>query len=235
MRSLFVTMSVVVLMAGTTAYAQTPTSSSEPSINAAGRAEVRIKPTRAIVHFTVQAKGATAAIAASENARLVASTIRALTAAGRRADDISNSLYNVGVDHDNRGKPIGFVATNGLRVAVANIDDIGRVIDAGLGGGATQVTSTQYLGEGMEEARRTALKTAVDEARRDAEAMAVAGGGQLGRLLSLTSAGPIGAPIRDGYMETVVATAAAYPTSIRPNDLTVVAVASGRWEFVAKR
>ena len=235
MRSLFVTMSFAVCAAATTAYAQTPTISSEPSINASARAEVRVRPTRAIVSFTVQAKGETAARAASENARLVASTIRALNAAGRKAEDISNSLYNVGVDHDNRGKPIGFVATNGIRVEVPNIEDVGRVIDAGLAGGATQVASTQYIGAGMEEARRNALKAAVDEARKDAEAMAAAGGGQLGKLLNLTSGGTVGAPIREAYLTSAVATGAMVPTDIRPSDLVVIAVASGRWEFIAKR
>jgi uncharacterized protein YggE len=187
------------------------------------------------VNFIVQARGQTAARAASENSRLVASTMQALAAAGRKPGDISNSQYNVGVDYDGKGKPGGFLASNTIRVEVANIEDIGRVIDAGLAGGATQVASTQYLGDGMEEARRNALKAAVDEARQDAEAMAAAAGGQLGRLLSLTSAGTGGPPIGDAYLASAVATGGLIPTVIRPGDLVVAAAASGRWEFVPKK
>ena len=208
----------------------------EPSLNASGRGEVRLKPTRAVINFTVQGKASTAALAAAENAKLVAATMKALTGAGLKSNEISNSSYNVVPDYDvtlSGRKQIGFVASNGIRVEVANIAEVGKIIDAGLAGGATQVASAQYSGEKMEDARRSALRIAVEEARSDAEAMAAAAGGQLGRLLSLTSSGTAANP-RDFELARV-ATSAYGGLSISPNDLTVVAVATGRWEFIARR
>ena len=224
-----------VMLAGA-ASAQVAPLPQEPSLNAAGRGEVRVKPTRAVINFTVQGKAATAALAAAENARLVAATMKALAAAGLKSDQISNSSYNVVPDYEfsaNSRKQIGFVASNGIRVEVVNIADVGKIIDAGLSGGATQVASAQYSGEKMDEARRNALRIAVEEARRDAEAMAAAAGGELGRLLSLTSSSATPNP-RDFEMARV-AMGTAGGTAISPNDLTVVAIASGRWEFIPRR
>lgn len=236
MRSLMHVLPVSLALLTSAAAAQTGPVPSEPSLNAFGRGEVRVKPTRAIIHFTVQGRGATAALAAAENASLVAGTMKALAAAGLKPDAISNNSYNVGPDYEFSSagrKQNGFVASNGIRVEVSRLADLGKIIDAGLGGGATQVSSAQYSGEKMEEARRDALKIAVDEARRDAEAMAAAAGGQLGRLLSLTSSGAMPNPREVELGRVAMSTVGG--TAISPNDLTVVATASGRWEFIARK
>jgi uncharacterized protein YggE len=85
----------------------------------------------------------------------------------------------------------------------------------------------------MDEARRTALKAAVEQARHDAEAMAAAAGGELGRLVFLTSGLVQGFP--DRGIELGGGTVAARATEIRPADLTVSAFATGRWEFVTRK
>jgi uncharacterized protein len=208
----------------------------EPQVSASGRGEVQIKPTRATLYFTVQGKAETAALAASKNAALVATTMKALLAAGLRSENITNANYSVAPDYEfstTGRKQIGFVASNGIRVELPNITDVGKVIDAGLAGGATQVTSAQYSGDKMDEARRTALKAAVEQARRDAEAMASAAGGELGRLVFLSSGLVQGFP--DRSFEVAGGTVAARATEIRPADLTVAAVATGRWEFIGRK
>jgi uncharacterized protein YggE len=208
----------------------------EPQVTASGRGEVQIKPTRATLYFTVQGKAETAALAASKNAELVAATMKSLLAAGLRSENITNANYSVAPDYEfstTGRKQIGFVASNGIRVELANIADVGKVIDAGLAGGATQVTSAQYSGDKMDEARRTALKAAVEQARHDAEAMAAAAGGELGRLVFLTSGLVQGFP--DRGIELGGGTVAARATEIRPADLTVSAFATGRWEFVTRK
>jgi uncharacterized protein len=223
------------LLSGSVAAQEMPGS---PQISATGRGEVRVKPTRATIYFTVQGKSTTAALAAAQNAKLVASTIRALTAAGLKADDISNSAYNVMPDYEfsaSGRKQIGFVASNGIRVEVGNISEIGRIIDAGLSGGATQVASAQYSGDRMNDARRDALKEAVEEARRDAETMAAAAGGALGRLMMVTSGAPAMPMQRDVNYEVAMASSAGGSTSIRPNELIVAAITSARWEFIPRK
>ena len=220
---------------GTMLSAQVPPA--EPQVSASGRGEVQIKPTRAILNFTVQGKAETAALAASKNAQLVAATMKSLLAAGLRAENITNANYSVAPDYDfttTGRKQIGFVASNGIRVEVANIADVGKVIDAGLAGGATQVAAAQYSGDKMDEARRTALKSAVEQARHDAEAMAAAAGGELGRLVFLSSGLVQGFPDRSTDL-VAGGTVAARAMEIRPGELTVSAIATGRWEFITRK
>lgn len=213
----------------------------EPQISATGRGEVRVKPTRAVIVFTVQARGETAAVAAAENAKLVAGTIRSLSSAGAKSEDISNPGYNVAPDYEfttTGRKQNGFVATNSIRVEIPKIADVGRIIDAGLSGGATQVGSAQFLGDRMEDSRRAALKLAVQAAKDDAEIMADAAGGRLGRLLSVTGggvSGPLeGGMVRGGLASSAPASVSA-PTSIALPDLTVVSTATARWEFIPRK
>lgn len=206
-------------------------------IATSGRGEIRMPPTRAIVLFTVENFARNAAAAASDNARTSQATIAALKSAGMRDADISNGGYSVNQDFEkgDRLKPRGFNARNVVRVEVSPIANVGKVIDAALEAGASNVLPIQFMGGDLSTVRRDALKSAVVEARRDAEALAEAAGGSLGRLLSMTSG--IGQPTYRGEMVALASgSATGYtPTDLRPGDLTVSAIASGRWEFLPRR
>jgi uncharacterized protein YggE len=82
------------------------------------------------------------------------------------------------------------------------------------------------------------LKNAAAEARRDAEVLADAAGGSLGRLLSMSS-GNLNPGTSLRSLESVMVTGAGSssytPTELRPGDLMVSAIASGRWEFLPRR
>jgi len=233
------------LFLSTPAPGQTATAGQEvptqPQISATGRGEVRVKPTRAVIVFTVQGRGETAAAAATENARLVAATIRSLSSAGAKSEDVSNPGYNVAPDYEytpTGRKQNGFVANNSIRVEIPKIADVGKIIDAGLAGGASMVGSTQFLGDKMEDSRRAALKLAVQAAKDDAEIMADAAGGRLGRLLSVTGGGVSG-PVQGGMLREAMAggmvASSSVPTSIALPDLTVVSTATARWEFIPRK
>ncbi len=111
------------------------------------------------------------------------------------------------------------------------IADVGKIIDAALSAGATQVNGVQFLRSNVQESRRSALALAVAEARRDAEALAEAAGGTLGGLIYLTS-GFATLPQSFEYRTIVpTSTMLAPNTPIMPGDLTVTAVANARWLF----
>ena len=102
---------------------------------------------------------------------------------------------------------------------------------------ATEVSGVQFLASNTDDARRTAMTEAVRQARADADAMARAAGGTLGRLIVLNSGG-ISQPFYNagGNVQIRGATLASdtgNPTTIVPGDLTVTAQVFGRWEFVA--
>ena len=210
-----------------------------PDIATIGRGEISIRATHAILTVMVENNASSAATAGGENARLVASTMKSLRAAGVKDAELTNGGYSLNQDFENgdRRRPRGFVARNSIRIDVPRVDEVGKLIDAALAGGATLVSPIQYLGNDMSNARRDALKAAVAEATRDAQTLAEAAGGTLGRLISMSTG--IGNPVYPRLGSEVVATSLAssgFPeTSIRPNDIIVTAMASGRWEFVPRR
>jgi uncharacterized protein YggE len=233
------TFAFVVLAASTIANAGTAqlsagASAREPEVAAIGRGETHLAPTFAIIMLAVSTRAGSATEAASQNAAKVASTMRALREAGVAAEDVSNEGYNVEQAYNEKSQRVGFTARNSLRVRVPAVDQVGRILDAAIGGGATDISSVLFGAERMEDARRTAMTEAVRQARADAEVIALAAGGRLGRLISLSTNS--GLPPGYGpypYMEARLTSAvASAPTVVSPRDLVVTAQASGRWEFV---
>jgi uncharacterized protein YggE len=132
--------------------------------------------------------------------------------------------------------PVEFLARNSVRATVRRTDDVGKVIDAALGAGATSIASVQFSSPTTDEARGSALSMAVAQAQRDANILAKASGGTLGRLLSMTSSGsPVmaGGFAGDAYsFDREMAMSTAFPTMINARDLTVAVSVFGRWEFI---
>jgi uncharacterized protein YggE len=207
-----------------------------PEIVAAGRGDTTIAPTSAAFTVSVTTRAATAAQAASENAKRLASTLGWLRSQGLAATDITTAGYSVGQHfEEERGRPTpaGFIARNTLRVEVRRLDDLGKIIDAALTGGATEISTPQFLSTNLPEGRRAALAEAVREARADAEAIARAAGGSIGRLISANS-GVSGPMVREAYDGMVLQArmAGGIPTNIMPRDLGVSAQVTVRWEFI---
>jgi hypothetical protein len=229
----------------------TPAQARIPEITASGRGEVPITPDRATVLVSVESRASAASAAANENATKMAAVLKALRSSGLAESDITTSSYTVGQDPRSfRITPTGpeaagppqFLARNTIRAAVRRTSDLGKVIDAALAAGASSIASVQFSSPTTDEARRNAISLAVSQAQKDADALARASGGTLGRLLSMSSAGP--APFPTSYasdtyfpMEAAVAggSAAFYSTMINPRDLTVTVSVFGRWEFVPGR
>jgi uncharacterized protein len=195
---------------------------------------VRVAPDIARLQITVETRSSSANVAAADNAARLDRTVAAVRAAGIDSAQINTSGYSVGVNYDRKGEPAGFIVRNGLRIEVRRIADVGKSIDAALGAGATQVNGVQFLRKDVQDSRRAAIALAVAEARRDAEILAQAAGGTLGRLIYVTSGfGQL--PTNFEYQTAVVTSATVPGTPIMPGDLTVTAVANARWQFVPRQ
>jgi uncharacterized protein YggE len=197
-----------------------------------------LAPDLAYVVVGVTTQSQSAIETASENARRIAAIISALRALGltdqqvRTAGYSLSQLYEYPKNQEPRLK--GFTARNTLRAEVRRLDDVGKTIDAAISSGATDVSSIQFSASNTEEARRTALSDAVRQARNDAEAMARAAGGTLGRLISVASGG-VAVPGNYAYQSVMLTAAmspAPPPTPIVPGELSVIAQVSTRWEFL---
>lgn len=208
-----------------------------PQISVAARGEMRVNPDRATIQVSVQTRGATAAAAASENATKQKAVFDALRALGLGSDQLSTINYNVYPEmrYEPNKEPvvIGYNVTNTLLVDVKKLPQVGPVIDAALSKGANMITSLQFYASNTEDARRTAIASAVRKARLDADAAAAAAGGSVGGLLEV-SVGAYYAPPPRPMVMAQAKMADAAETTINPGEQTLSVDVNTRWRFVSK-
>jgi len=227
------------------AAAQTPSptaSAREPEITAGGRGEVRLAPSYAYVLVGVTTQSQNAGETASENASRTAATISAMRALGLTEQQVTTAGYSLSPTYEypknSQPKLAGFTARNTVRAEVRHLEDLGKVIDAAVSAGATDISSIQFLASSTVDARQNALAEAVKNAREEAAAIARAAGGTLGRLIAVNSGGITQPGYREAYQGVMLtsssmAPAPPPPTPIVPGELSVVAQVFTRWEFVA--
>jgi uncharacterized protein YggE len=210
-----------------------------PQIAVVGRGEVKVSPDRATLQISVQTRAATAAAAAAENANKQQSVLAALRALGFTNDQLSTINYNVYPEqrYDQGKEPVitGYNVTNTILVEVRKLTQVGPAIDAALSHGANMITSLQFYASNTEAARRTAIGTAIEKARADAEAAARAAGGSLGSLLEINVGAYAPPPPRPLMMGRLTAGAAQADTPINPGEETLSVEVSTRWRFIAAR
>jgi uncharacterized protein len=209
-----------------------------PDIETVGTAERRVAPDRATVFLAVESKASSAAVAASANARAVQSVLDTLRRTGLDST-VTTASYNVGPNYEPmpREAPqrVGYVARTVLRVKLTRLDQVGRVIDAGLAKGATGVQNVWFESSTAEELRRGALADAALAARRDAEALARALGGSLGPLLSTSTAGANDPRrINVAYGSAGGEVAMRTMSQITPSEIVIAAAVITRWQFVPR-
>jgi uncharacterized protein YggE len=213
-----------------------PPSSPPPSISTSAVGETSVVPDRAMINVAVESQGQTAAAAGAENAKLQARVIDAVKAVGVAAAQIRTSGYNVFPEYTQatggKGPRIsGYRAHNTVQVEVRNLESVGKVIDAVLGAGATNLGGLSLFASNTDTARREALQKAVAKARADAEVAAAAAGGSLGALLELTTE-PFGTPQPIMVRAAMVDARMAAATPVEAGEMTVQAVVHVRWQFV---
>jgi uncharacterized protein YggE len=208
-----------------------------PQIAVSARGEIHVDPDKANIQISVQTRATTAATAANENATKQAAVIASLRALGLGADQISTINYNVYPEqrYEPNKEPtiIGYNVTNTLSVEVRKLSQVGPVIDAALSKGANMITSLQFDASNTEDARRTAIASAVQKARADAEAAARAAGGTIGELLEI-SIGAYSAPPPRPMLRVTAAVAEQAPTPINPGEQTLSVDVTTRWRFLKR-
>jgi uncharacterized protein len=227
----------IVILAPLSMHAQDNTApqAGYPQITVTGHGETKISPDRATIQISVQTRAPTAAAAAAENASRQQTVLAALRALGLTNDQLSTVNYNVYPEQRyQEGKDpviVGYNVTNTILVDVRKLNQVGPVIDAALAHGANMIASLQFYSTATDAARRSAIASAIENARADAEAAARAAHGTLGALLELGVGSYAPPPPRPMAMMRMSATAAA-DTPINPGEETVSVDVSTRWKFV---
>jgi uncharacterized protein YggE len=228
---------LALLLAPLTGHSQDIRAPFEPNIAVMGRGEVKVSPDRATIQISVQTRAATAAAAAAENANKQQAVLAALKALGLGNDQLSTINYNVYPEQRyQEGKEpviVGYNVTNTILAEVRKLTQVGPVIDAALSRGANMITSLNFYASNTEAARRTAIASAIEKARADAEAAARAARGTLGTLLEVNVGAYSPPPPRPMMMmKEAGGRAAQADTPIQAGEETLAVEVSTRWRFI---
>jgi uncharacterized protein YggE len=171
------------------ARAQEPAPST-PIVVTTGEADVRRAPDRAVITVAVEARADRPAAAQQQAAAAAAAVLKRLESAGIPKDAVRTSGYDLQQEFNTpngRRVPAGFVARHTIEVTVDQVARTGEIVDTAVQGGATSVDGLRFELRDRDAAEREAIKLAVADARRRAEAAAAGAGGSLGRILKIES------------------------------------------------
>lgn len=227
-------------------------SKQKPEIYTSGTARVPIAPDLATIGMMFTARGK--------------SPLEAGRAASQRANAILDALVAIGIPRDSMPtggrwgswgswsqmdvKPYGrdttYITTNNFTVRIRDLELIGRVIDTALAEGAQMVANAEFLATDTRKATLDAIKEATIAARENAETIAAAAGGKLGRLVELNTETAQQSIYRDPYNGMSMAmgmgmgemrrrdmgmAVSGGGTSVVAPQLGVTVTVYGRWEF----
>ncbi|HUR00711.1 MAG TPA: SIMPL domain-containing protein [Gemmatimonadaceae bacterium] len=211
----------------------------EPQIVVSGRGEIKVSPDRATIQISVQTRAATAAAAATENANKLQAVLTALRSLGLTNEQLSTINYNVYPEQryvpDKEPVIVGYNVTNTILADVRRLTQVGPVIDAALSHGANMITSLQFYASNTEVARRSAIASAIEKARADADAAARAANGSLGGLLEINISSYAPPPPRPMMMMKSAGVAAQADTPINAGEETLTVEVMTRWKFLGTR
>jgi uncharacterized protein len=163
-------------------------------VTVSGSGRVASVPDVASFSFGVSSRSATAKGALDANASEMRRVIAALHAAGVASKDIRTEQVSLMPELDENGRVVtGYAASNSVSARMDELGDAGNVVDAAVGAGANQVYGPALSREDQTELYAKALRNAVADARRKAEAVADASNASVGRVLTVVEQG-VGGP-----------------------------------------
>ena len=159
-------------------------------ITVVGTAAVTSVPDRAELSFGVESQGQTARAALAANAVEMRKVIAAVKAAG--GTDVRTQSVSLSPRYNETNEVQAFVATNSVSATIKNVARAGALIDAAVTAGANQVYGPSLSSGDQTEQYRQALKSAVANARANAQVLAAAANLSLGRVTAIaeSSSGP---------------------------------------------
>lgn len=201
-----------------------------------GEGKTTAAPDVVTITLGVETRNVSASAAASENAKLMNSTINALLSAGLKKNDIQTSQYSLTTQTEdnsvpavvtkNKTPPV-FVATNQVTAKMNVTENIGKVLDAATTAGSNSVMGISFDLRNPKPQMDKALANAVNDSRRKAEIMAATAGVKLGKILELS----------EGYGYTSSnAPRAAYSvaeatTPVLPGEMVITASVTATYEI----
>jgi len=216
-----------------------------------------VRPDLATITLQFSAEGRTPAQAGSRVAAKADSLRRALVALGISKDSLLSGsqwywwrgrleILPQGIRYLRHSQPneLGqlsvpmqdtlYRANDAIEVHVRDLSKVGAVIDAALAQGITQMTPVRFAATDVRAVQDALLAEATVRARTQAEAIARASGGELGRARTLSTQDERyrDYDIQSGFVDTNAGGEA--PTVVTAPSITVSMTVYGRWELVAR-
>ena len=196
--------------------------------------EVNLPPDVASITLGVETSGPSAADASRANAELMSKVVGALKASGVADRDTQTSQLSLAPQYayepNHPPRLTGYQASNQVRVMVRDLARLGRVSDAVVNAGATNVGEINFGLATPLEAENSARLAAVKALEDKAALYAQATGYRIGRLVNLTEGGS-GGPIRPSPMMAMAAKNEV-TTPVATGQVTVHVDVTGEFELV---
>jgi uncharacterized protein YggE len=181
----------MLLLAGSIAFSQQPR---PPYVRASGTGSVSAQPDQFRLTITVQTRAATAAEAAERNATEVTRVLDRLRTLVGRDGELRTVQYSVNPEIRSNPQPaviVAWVASNSIQATATDLTLPGRLIDAAIAAGATNVGGLQFGVKDPTPLLAEALKRAAAQARSQAESMASGLNLRVGAVLMLQENGSV--------------------------------------------
>ncbi len=223
---------VAMLLSACTITVQQPNTEKQNTISVNGNAQFKLAPDEASVYLRVETNGTTAKEAQDKNSVAMAAIQSALRRAGVEKADMETTGYNLYPysywDYkQNRQVESGFKVSHNLKIKTTEIERVGEFIQAGVDAGATGVDSISFelSDEKTNDAKKEALRQAVDDAEGKAEALALGIDKNVGKVVSVSINEYNVYPIYRGGMEAMAVKSdmGAPAPQIAPGDVDVSA------------
>lgn len=145
-----------------------------PVVELAVTETVKAKPDLATVSAGVTTQAPTAVEAMRRNATAMDAVVQRIKSLGIAADDIQTTGIDLGAQYDYdqaRQRQVfrGYQASNRVSVILRKVPDTGRVLDALVAAGVTDISGPSFSIDDDTAPRRQARKAAMDKARQQAE------------------------------------------------------------------
>jgi uncharacterized protein len=179
---------VLLLGSVVTASAQPQTPAGPSVIVTMGEGIVKQAPDRAWVMIAAESRARTAQEAERLNTDAMTAVVEKIKASGIAADAIQTTGYNLQPEFDYaNGKQTlrGYVSRNQVQVRVDALAKAGEVIAAAVATGATTVSGVRFDLKDRDTVEREALRLAVRDARRRADAAASGASVQIDRVIRI--------------------------------------------------
>ena len=201
-------------------------SAAPTEITVTGEGTASATPDMATESFTISTNAASAAGAMSENNTRYNRLEASLHALGVMNADIETTSYTLNYtprpqppDTPQPGQRYGYFVDRAIDVTLHRTTLVGKAIDAAASAGVTDIGGVNFGVSDRKGQLALALRSAVSDARLQAQNLAQAAGLRIVRVKSMQQSSTIAPPPSPVMMRAMAAPAAPVPTDIRPGSV----------------